>query len=87
VRILISYHRKFISQGNASQAEFERQLVMDIAATARVIFHVVHAADALPGRSAAVMADPLTARLRKSLVLIHVTPANADQFQSAIAAV
>jgi hypothetical protein len=63
---------------------------MDIAATARVIFHVIHAADALPGRSAAaaVMADPLTARLRTSLlVLIHVTRANADQFQSTIAAV
>ena len=45
---------------------------------------VLPRADALPGRSAAaaVMADPLTARLRKSLlVLIHVTRANADQFQ------
>src|SRR3979411_2367333 len=46
---------------------------------------VLPCADALPGRStaAAVMADPLTARLRKSLlVLIFVTRANADQFQS-----
>src|SRR4030088_1300856 len=46
---------------------------------------VLPCADALPGRStaAAVMADPLTARLRKSLlVLIFVTRADADQFQS-----
>jgi len=33
------------------------------------------------------MADPLTARLRKSLlVLILITQANSDQFQSTIAA-
>jgi hypothetical protein len=40
-------------------------------------------ADAVPRKSAAaaVMADPLTARLRKSLlVLILVAQANADQF-------
>src|SRR6267143_5870061 len=50
---------------------------------------VLPCADALPGRraAAAVMADPLTARLRKSLlVLILVTRVNADRFQSTIAA-
>src|SRR5580704_16890838 len=46
---------------------------------------VLPCADALPGRraAAAAMANPLTARLRKSLlVLILVTRANIDRFQS-----
>src|ERR1700722_18370447 len=42
VRILVSYHGKFVPQGNASQAEVERRLVAHTAAAVRV-FHTVPA--------------------------------------------